>query len=91
MVTGMEEIDRDGAEPLWAQLRDILRAQIAAGEITGRVPSARTLSQRYDLAMVTVAKALQALREEGLITSRQGWGTVVVHGDSPAPDSGESP
>jgi len=61
------------------QLRDNLRAAILSGELTGRLPSARTLGQRNDgMAVNTVTKALAALREEGLVESRKGWGWTVV-------------
>jgi DNA-binding transcriptional regulator YhcF (GntR family) len=75
----MEQIDRDSGEPPWMQLRDILRRAILSGEITGRLPSAKRIGQEQDgLAVNTVTKALNALREEGLIRSRKGWGWAVV-------------
>jgi DNA-binding GntR family transcriptional regulator len=75
----MNVIDRDSGEPPWMQLRDILRAAILSGELTGRLPSARTLGQRNDgMAVNTVTKALMALRAEGLVESRKGWGWTVV-------------
>jgi DNA-binding GntR family transcriptional regulator len=61
------------------QLRDILRAAILSGEFTGKLPSARTIGQEQDgMAVNTVTKALVALREEGLVTARAGWGWSVV-------------
>jgi DNA-binding transcriptional regulator YhcF (GntR family) len=75
----MRIIDRDSGEPPWMQLRDNLRDAIASGELAGRLPSARQLGQANDdLALGTVNKALAALRDEGLIRSRAGWGWVVV-------------
>lgn len=71
-------IDLEDARPPWVQLAAILRAQIASGEITGRVPSERTLHETYGLAPVTIRKAIRALREEGLVETVPGWGTYVV-------------
>jgi GntR family transcriptional regulator len=75
----MRNIDRDSGEPPWMQLRDVLREAIASGELAGRLPSARQLGQRNDgMAIGTVTKALAALRDEGLIRSRPGWGWAVI-------------
>jgi DNA-binding GntR family transcriptional regulator len=79
----MDRIDRDGADPPWMQLRDILRRQIEGGELTGRLPSAGTLGQRYDLAEGTVTKALYDLRDQGLIVIHKGWGASVVPRSTP--------
>jgi DNA-binding GntR family transcriptional regulator len=86
----MRVMDRDGGEPPWMQLRDILRDAILAGELTGRLPSAGRIGQEQDgMAANTVSKALYALREEGLLRSRKGWGwTVVPEAERPAPPAG---
>lgn len=83
----MKMISRDSGEPPWMQLRDALRAAILAGEITGRLPSAGRIGQEQDgMAANTVSKALRALRDEGLITSRKGWGWIVIpESERPAP------
>ena len=49
-----------------------------------------SLADEYEVTLVTLRKALAQLREEGRIQTEHGWGSRVVHGDSPAPD-GESP
>ena len=86
----MRKIDRDSGEPPWAQLRDILGAAILAGELTGRLPSAERIGQEQDgMAANTVSKALYALRDEGLLVSRKGWGWAVVPpAERPAPPDG---
>ena len=71
-------IDHDAEEPLYLQLAAILRGQIAAGDITSRVPSVKTLTQQYGMAQGTAERALAVLREEGLIRSRMGRGHFVV-------------
>lgn len=81
----METIDRDSGIPPWMQVRDILRAAIASGELSGRLPSARYIAQGQGVAINTVTKALQALAAEGLVTARAGWGWSVVPADRRQP------
>lgn len=71
------ELDHEGTDPLYVQLAGILREQIKSGELTGRVPSAKTLAQQYGIATGTAEKALAALREEDLIFSSSGRGHFV--------------
>jgi GntR family transcriptional regulator len=63
--------------------RDIaenLRSRVAAGEFgAGRLlPSEAELSDGYGVSRVTVRRALELLREEGLIDARQGLGWFVA-------------
>lgn len=53
-----------------------LRERVAAGEFAaGRLlPSESELGAAYDASRVTIRKALEALREEGLVDARQGFG-----------------
>jgi DNA-binding GntR family transcriptional regulator len=83
----MRVIDRDSGEAPWLQLRDILREAILAGELTGKLPSAERIGQEQDgMAANTVSKALMALRDEGLLRSRKGWGWMVIPAsERPAP------
>jgi DNA-binding GntR family transcriptional regulator len=74
-------IDHDAEEPLYLQLAAILRGQIQAGDLTGRVPSVKTLTQQHGISQGTAERALAALRAEGLIRSRQGRGHFVVPAD----------
>lgn len=66
--------------PPWQQLADLLRARIEGGELGpgDRLPSIVSLSQEYDLAPITVRKAITQLQREGLVESRVGWGTFVT-------------
>jgi len=71
-------LDHDSPEPLYAQLAGIIRGQIERGELSGRVPSAKTLAQTYDVAVGTAERALALLREDGLIASAMGRGHFVI-------------
>lgn len=75
----METIDRDTGEPPWMQLRDILRAAILSGELTGRLSAGRIGQENDGMAVNTVRKSLRALQAEGLVEPRPGWGWVVTH------------
>jgi GntR family transcriptional regulator len=61
-------------------IADDLRERVAGGEFAaGRLlPSESELSGAYDASRVTVRKALEALREEGLVDARQGFGWFVA-------------
>ena len=61
-------------------IADDLRGQIAAGGLaTGAVlPSEAELAGSYEVSRVTVRKALEVLRDEGLVASRQGFGWFVA-------------
>ncbi|MFF0864232.1 GntR family transcriptional regulator [Nonomuraea sp. NPDC003560] len=72
---------------VWAQVRDELRARIAAGRYrSGQVlPSETTLVEEFGVARNTIRKAVKALRDEGLITTVPHLGSFVA--DKPAPAS----
>jgi GntR family transcriptional regulator len=61
-------------------IADDLRRQITSGDlVAGAVlPSEADLAGSYGVSRVTVRKALELLREEGLIGSRQGFGWFVA-------------
>jgi len=61
-------------------IADDLRTRLTAGEPApgGLLPSEAELCSRYDVSRVTVRRALDLLREEGLIESRQGFGWFVA-------------
>ncbi len=64
----------------YREIAEDLRQRLATGELSaGRVlPSEAELSAAYDASRVTVRKALELLRDEGLIDSRQGFGWFVA-------------
>jgi GntR family transcriptional regulator len=61
-------------------IADDLRRQITSGDlVAGAVlPSEADLAGSYGVSRVTVRKALERLREEGLVGSRQGFGWFVA-------------
>jgi len=74
-------LDHDSPTALYVQLADVLRGQIERGDLTGRVPSAKSLAQQYEVAVGTAERALAILREAGLVRSAMGRGHFVVRPD----------
>ena len=71
-------LDHDSPVALYEQLAAILRGQIERGELTGRVPSVKTIAQQYEVAQGTAERALAMLRQEGILRSAMGRGHFVV-------------
>lgn len=70
-------IDPDSREHTYLQLARQLRAAIAAGDITGRMPSLMELTEETGLAPNTVRRAVDVLVQEGLAETVPGRGTYV--------------
>ncbi|GAA3891390.1 hypothetical protein GCM10022243_65350 [Saccharothrix violaceirubra] len=66
--------------PAYQQIADDLRRHIASDEanIGDKLPSLSELTAKYGRAVMTVQKALDQLRAEGLVVSRQGEGTIIT-------------
>ena len=64
------------------QIADDLRARVALGEFGehGALDSESALCARYQVSRVTVRRALETLREQGLVQSRQGSGWFATAG-----------
>jgi DNA-binding GntR family transcriptional regulator len=64
----------------YQQIADSLRRRIEGGEFVagGLLPSEADLGARYKASRVTVRRALEDLREEGRVSSRQGAGWYVA-------------
>lgn len=68
-----------GDPPLYAQIADLLRAQILDGLEPGdRLTGEPALAEELGVSRMTVAKALELLARDGLIERRQGLGTFVT-------------
>src|SRR5258705_11359156 len=64
----------------YLSLADALRSRLAAGSFGpgGALPSEATIGREHGVSRVTVRRALEVLREEGVVTSRQGAGWFVT-------------
>jgi GntR family transcriptional regulator len=72
-------IDIYSAIPAYAQLADILRERIERGQLApgDPLPSETTLQQEYEVSRGTVRRAVEMLRDHGLVVTVQGRGTFV--------------
>lgn len=65
-------LDRESPVPLWAQLRDVLRARIEAGDFTDDFPTEMALVEDYGVSRNTVRDALRHLRTDGVVIAGRG-------------------
>jgi GntR family transcriptional regulator len=67
-------------EVRYRAIADELRRRVESGDLAAGalLPSESELSAAYGVSRVTVRKALELLREEGLIDARQGFGWFVA-------------
>lgn len=87
MTLDFEADDR----PPYLQAAELLREEITSGRLKpgDKLPSSRTLQERYGIASSTVQNALRLLKSEGHIYSVQGRGSFVRNSSSPMPDDGQ--
>ena len=66
--------------PLYQQIVDAVKREIAAGRLTpgSPMPSFRTLAEDLVVSLITVKRAYEDLEREGIIFRRQGLGTFVA-------------
>jgi DNA-binding GntR family transcriptional regulator len=71
-------LDRESPVDLHEQLANLLREQVRTGQLTGRIPSIKHLAQQYEVSTGTVERALNTLKDEGIIVARVGRGFFVA-------------
>lgn len=64
----------------WRDIATDLRREITGGQLQPgeRLPEQRELANRYGVSRATVARAIRALADEGLVRSSRGGGTHVA-------------
>jgi len=67
----------------YAQVADHIAARIEAGDLEPgrRLPPERELAREYGVAYNTIRRAMDVLRERGLIITMHGRGTYVARRD----------
>jgi len=73
-------LSMEDPQPMYRQLESQLRDFILAGELKAgtKLPTIRALAGELSCSVITTQRAYQDLEGEGLILTRQGWGTVVA-------------
>ena len=64
--------------PLYRQLVDWLRADLATKAPGDRIDSEPQLARRFGVSRFTVTRAIEILGDEGLVSRRQGLGSFVA-------------
>ncbi|GAA4914666.1 winged helix-turn-helix domain-containing protein [Streptomonospora salina] len=74
------EFDPQGPDLVYAALADHVVARVAAGDLVpgARLPAERDLAEEYGVAYMTVRRAMQVLRERGVIVTVHGKGTFIA-------------
>ncbi len=62
----------------YQQIADVLRERVSSGAPGQVLPSESELSSEFDVSRVTIRRALEILRDEGLVHARQGFGWYVA-------------
>jgi DNA-binding transcriptional regulator YhcF (GntR family) len=72
-------------DPPYLHIAAVIRHRIETGALRpgDRVPSTRQVVRDFGVAMATATRALAVLRDEGLVVTRPGSGTVVRAPDPP--------
>lgn len=75
------ELDPSSGVPLYRQIKDILRAEIAGGVADpGEPMTEEQLLSRFDASRAPIRQALKELAGEGYVYRRQGKGTFPIPG-----------
>ncbi len=74
------QIDRDLRVPIRQQLKGMIEYGIACGELIAgeALPSVRELATRIGVAPMTISQVYRELKNEGLVETRPGSGTIVA-------------
>ena len=77
---GTEREAGGDSPPLYRTVVDALSQEILSGvyAVGAKLPTEEALCRRFGCSRHTIREALRQLREEGLVASRQGAGTIVV-------------
>lgn len=80
-------IDAEGHIPIYLQVAQQLRQEIAGGmfEVGHMLPGELSLMARYGISRDSARKAIAVLKGEGLVAARRGTGTFVAHVPEPIP------
>lgn len=77
--TKMKTVRNESIQPLYAQIKDIIKQRILEGDydIHERLPSESEMMKVFGVSRITVRQALRDLHTDGLVFSVQGKGTFV--------------
>ncbi|MGN9775521.1 GntR family transcriptional regulator [Micromonospora sp. H33] len=73
------------AKPKWAQLAELIREQIASGELApgDKLPSTAQLREQHGVSAGVVRQAILVLQMQGLVEGVHGVGVFVAEHSGP--------
>jgi DNA-binding GntR family transcriptional regulator len=73
-------IDFKAPEPMWRRVAEVIRHRIETGEYPSgmAIPSIMKLAAEFGVAEATVRKALNALKQQGVLMASPRRGTYVI-------------
>jgi GntR family transcriptional regulator, N-acetylglucosamine utilization regulator len=76
----MVEFTRTEGVPVYVQIRESLRGEIARGNLKRgeQLPSEHELAAKYSVSRMTIRESIEDLVDEGLLYRRHGVGTFVA-------------
>ncbi len=79
-LMGVSLVRQGGAAPLYAQIRDAMKAMIQSGEFGpgAPIPAEAELQRLFNVSRHTVRQAVNALANEGYLVRSRGKGTFVL-------------
>jgi GntR family transcriptional regulator len=79
-VSGVPAFDPESADYVYLAVANHIAARIAAGELKSgdRLPGERDLAEEYGVALGTIRRATQELRDRGLVRTVRVKGTFIV-------------
>jgi GntR family transcriptional regulator len=87
-------VSQDDPRPSYVQVADDLRRAVERGEYRPgqRLPSGRALARQYNVALNTAQRAVDVLKDEGVLISYPPRGVFVRSpGEEPHQEPGHSP
>lgn len=78
----------DNPGPAYAKVEATIRAAVATGELLPgeQIPAGPKLAKDFGVALMTVRKAIDRLKAEGVLQSSHGVGVFVASGTAPEND-----
>jgi len=58
---------------------DDLRSRIGSGELIGKLDTRSSLAEHYHVSPMTIQRAINQLKTDGVVCSRRGLGVWVAH------------
>ena len=73
-------ISQADPRPLYLQVMEQVRRRVAVGDLAAgtELPSIRQLASELQVSVITIKRAYLELERDGVITTRQGKGSVVA-------------